>query len=862
MEGLFAVLGISALVVTLILPICTFVIVRGMSRRMESLEQALRAHSREASRPASDPAAPPPAAQTMHPAPVAFAETAAQPPVARPAPPAAVPVTEPVAMPPVARPIYPAAAPVAEPVKEPLPTFSPTPDVVPLVAVPAAPPPLSPRSAASARLPDAVPPQRTDSDAAAVRLLRRMWNWIAVGEEHRKPGVSAEYAIATTWLIRAFVVITVFAVGFGLQLSISRGLLGPSGRVALALVSGAAFIVTGLLCTGKRYRMLGQGFIGGGLAMFYFAFYASAAMFHLMSITSSFACMAVVTASAVVLAVRLEALSIAVLGVLGGYATPLVLKTAHPDLSAFYAYLAVLALGMAVVAMRRQWPLLTWLSLALNSALFLYSVGDRFMWRVGNGTAEEIAYLCGFFAIFSTAIFAYAARKKVSVTTVEISALFLNALVTVGGGTLLIGYGPEQRVRLAVLALGIAAFYVGHIWFFLLRRSTDRALLSGFIALAVIFLGLALPLLFTGHVLSTMFALQAVALLWIGRRLDSRMFTRGAFFCYAIVLARLSAGLLDRSMFDQIGAASYWAGLKDRVAEFVVPIVTLFGGWHLFRTPPPAAQQGVGDPDMRGAGAFQGALFFFAAAFYIGLVAYVTCELFAFTSAFIPAVKMAAVTVVWSLFVFHLLAVRSRLSVSVFHLLLWLSVIFVGGQWLLGGWLFGQAPVLEQLRHAAPFSADTVLPRLAATVACLAVLVGARRSLGADGAGSVGFKQVLMGAALVTGFLYMTFETATCCTAYLPGFRSGAVSVVWGGYALSLVVCGLRFRRHELRMLGLALFFVTVGKVFLVDLAGSVALYRLMAFGMLGGVLLLAAYAYLRNQDAFNKSAGDGQEGK
>ena len=811
MEGLIAFFGVSVLLATLILPVCTFVAVRWLGRRIEALEKAVLDRLLAADR--SPVTAQTPASQASD------------------------------------KPVSPSVVPAAQ---------LPCPVIPSQVAVPraAVPPLLSPAATSP------VSQARPEVDAAAVRLLRRAWNWVVVGEEYRKPGVSAEFAIATTWLIRAFVVITVFAVGFGLQLSIARGLLGPAGRVSLALVCGAVFIAAGLRCLGKRYQMLGQGFIGGGLAMFYFAFYAAAAMFHLMPIPWSFVCMAAVTASAVVLAVRLESLSIAVLGALGGYATPLMLKSAHPDLPVFYAYLAVLALGMAGVAVRRQWPLLTWLSLALNSALFLFASGDRCAWHAGHGTAQEISYLCGFFAVYSTAVFAYAVRRRIPSTPVEVSALFLNALVTLGGGTLLIGCGPAQRAHLAVLALGIAAFYVAHIWLFLLRRSADRVLLSGFIALSVIFMGLSLPLLFTGRVLSTMFALQAVALLWIGRRLDSRMFTRGALFCYAIVLARLSVGLLDGSSFAQAGAASYWAGLKDRVAEFVVPILALLGGWRLFRTPPAAAQRGVGDPAMREEGAFQRSSVFFVAVFYVGLVVYVTCELFSFASVFLPSVRMAAVTAVWALFVFHLLALRPRLSVSAYTRLLRLAVLLVFAQWFVGGWLFATAPVLDQLRHAAPFSAATALPRLSATVACLAVLVAARRSLVTVEEGAAGFRQALLCAALVAGFLYLTFETATCCTAFLPGFRAGAVSVVWGCYGLSLLVGGLRFSRREVRMTGLALFSVTVGKVFLVDLAGSDALYRLMAFGMLGGVLLLAAYAYLRNQDAFNKAPGDGRVGK
>jgi uncharacterized membrane protein len=49
----------------------------------------------------------------------------------------------------------------------------------------------------------------------------------------------------------------------------------------------------------------------------------------------------------------------------------------------------------------------------------------------------------------------------------------------------------------------------------------------------------------------------------------------------------------------------------------------------------------------------------------------------------------------------------------------------------------------------------------------------------------------------------------------------------------------------------LILFAVTLFKIFLIDLAKSDILFRLIAFALVGVVLLLAAYAYLRKQDTF-----------
>lgn len=831
MEGLLVVLGVCALITYVVLPIITLVAVMNLGRRLESLERAVRELLR------------PPALQAAKARPGAPAPSVAEAPPPPSAASAAVRLEAPAAAVAAARP--PPLAPASSAARA-------APDQALAALLESAPPPKPKPAPAPAHA------ATRGADAAGARLLSRMWSWVVVGEEFRRAGVSAEFAIATTWLVRAGVLSGVLAVGFGLQLSVARGLLGPAGRVSLALLAGAGFIVLGLRCLCRRYGMLGQGLVGGGLAMFYFAFFAASMRFHLMPLSWAFLCMGAVTASSAVLALRLNALSIAIFGVLGGYATPLLLRSPSPDLPMFYAYLALLAVGIAAAAAVRQWPVLTWLSMLCNGALFLGAAGQRCGWHAGGGTGVEVAYLCAFFALFSTSQFLYAVRRREPATPVEMGALFVNALLTVGGGALLVGVGAGERVRLAALALGLCAFYVAHVWYFVLRGRFDRGLVACFIALALIFLGLALPLLLSGQVLSAVLALHAVALLWLARRLESGMLLAGAMTCYAVVLARLSGGLLGAALFARAEAATYWSGLADRAVALGVPLAALFGGWRLFMASPAPAKSGVQDAWMHAGPSFSGARAIFATAFYAGLALAATREVFAASLACAPDFRWAAVTVTWAALAAHLIASRARLADKAFAALACAAGALIFAQWLLWGWTGGIWPVADELRHAATYDAATALPRLLATVACLAALLGARRAL-AGGAPALG--RLMFGAALAASFLYVTFEASTCSATFLPGFRRWAVSVVWACYGLSLLIGGLRCARRGLRLAGLGLFSVTVAKVFLVDLAGSDVLYRLVAFGVVGGVLLLAAYAYLRSQDTFRVSRPDGREG-
>ena len=100
--------------------------------------------------------------------------------------------------------------------------------------------------------------------------------------------------------------------------------------------------------------------------------------------------------------------------------------------------------------------------------------------------------------------------------------------------------------------------------------------------------------------------------------------------------------------------------------------------------------------------------------------------------------------------------------------------------------------------------------------------------------------------------LYTTLEINTLLEAFVPGLRGGGISVYWGLFALSLVSVGLVKRVRPLRMVGLAMFTLVAGKVFLSDLAQLDPVYRIIAFILLGIVLIAGAFAYLKFEDRFN----------
>ena len=81
---------------------------------------------------------------------------------------------------------------------------------------------------------------------------------------------------------------------------------------------------------------------------------------------------------------------IAVLGLLGGFATPALLSTGENRPIPLFAYLLLLNIGLAWVANRKRWPVLTILTLVLTT---LYQWG----WVIRFLTASQLSLAMGIF---------------------------------------------------------------------------------------------------------------------------------------------------------------------------------------------------------------------------------------------------------------------------------------------------------------------------------------------------------------------------------------------------------------------------------------------------------------------------------
>ena len=85
--------------------------------------------------------------------------------------------------------------------------------------------------------------------------------------------------------------------------------------------------------------------------------------------------------------------------------------------------------------------------------------------------------------------------------------------------------------------------------------------------------------------------------------------------------------------------------------------------------------------------------------------------------------------------------------------------------------------------------------------------------------------------------------------------RNMGLSILWTVYAFVAMGVGIRRTQAYLRTGAIGLFALTVAKVFLVDLSRLDAIYRILSFLVLGGVLLLVSFLYTKYRGRISEGA-------
>lgn len=628
-----------------------------------------------------------------------------------------------------------------------------------------------------------------------------------------------EQRIGARWATWVGIVAILFGVSFFLKWSFDNNLIGPSGRVMLGCLAGAGFLVAGLLLRHRRdVPLLSEGLAGGGLGILYLSLFAAHALYGLLGSAPTFVGMFAVTLAGAAVSIVTQREATAALAVLGGLLTPVLVRVPQPDERRLLVYLVVLDLLVLLIARYRTWPALTRLAWVGTVVLSLLALDLP----AGPYPPARLTLLTVLWLIFLVAPIwrERAAGRRgreldLALTVGNAAVYFALAYWT------LEAWQPGLEVA---LALGLALMYRLVSADYARRVPEDAGTVVVHEGLAWTALTIAFPLAFDGQWVTLGWAVEGLVLIWAASRLATPLAPLGGLLALTLAVAR--AGWLDVG-WGRI-ARPVWN--LSYAVHLLVVVAVAGAGWLAMRARPDGLR-GLARERLRDI-------------LWLGAAGLLAALLWREPTGLWPAGLLIAELLAIALLARKLPANAWTIATVLVSLVMLTRVLVADD-------------ALARDAAASLISA----PLLVRIVACLALaLVG---NAVADTAGesdlSLVLRRGLPGAAAVLllailSLHWVRYQNEFALVAGQAGdFAEKArvewrtqvgLSLLWTFYAAVALAWGFARETPVVRYGALALFGITVIKVFLVDLAAVSTVYRIVSFLVLGVVLLGVSVLY------------------
>ncbi|MEI6947158.1 DUF2339 domain-containing protein [Paraflavisolibacter sp. H34] len=726
-----------------------------------------------------------------------------------------------------------AQAPAAEKAPEPAPPQAPPVYRRP-APVPEPPPRLQPQPAIPSP-PERPQPQR---QAAPPQPQQPEESWF---DRWMRNNPDLEKFIGENLVNKIGIAVLVLGIAFFVKYAIDKDWIGEGGRVAIGLLCGA--LLTGIAhYLRNSYRSFSSVLAGGGIAVFYFTIAFAFHQYQLLSQTAAFLLMVVITAFAVALSLLYNKLELAVIATIGGFLTPFLVSTGQGNYIVLFTYLAVLNAGLLSLSYFKRWPLINGISLAFTLLIF----GG---WMVTSIPGPNLSYpLALLFATLFYLIFLGMNTLNPIRTGQAFRAYdFTQLLVLTGAyfaaGMALLHYVQDGRYQgLFTLAAGLVNLSLA--WYFFKHKGADRNLLYLLIGLTLTFLSLAIPVQLQGHAITLFWSAEFVLLYWLYQRSGIALFRYSAALMSVLTLVSL---LMD---WQQAAAASPYplAVLYTNVRGGVTNLVAAaaFAAWAFLLQKDPPERTYAGPLPHRwvlvGAAGVSVVLLYLTVVFGINLY---------FRALPTYEVPNAAHRLVSALFAGALLlwAQKRRGVLPPVQQLAVLALFF-------GYYLFS-TPLATSLRNgvlAGTWPGLHLAVHWAAAALALALLFGA---VGLVRRGQVSlrpYQQVLIWALCGVAVLLCSLEARHVFVVAAHGrlpvaegdrqYAKAGLTIVWALCSFALMWLGMRHKNKTLRIVSLSLFSLALVKLFFADLRGISEGGKILAFILLGVLLLTISFMY------------------
>ena len=625
------------------------------------------------------------------------------------------------------------------------------------------------------------------------------------------------------------IAVLVLGIAFFVKYAVDKEWINETGRVAIGLVSGALLIFLAHRMI-NSYRSFSSVLVGGGITVFYFTFAFAFHEYHLIGQTATFIIMIAVTAFAVALALLYDRIELAIIAALGGFATPFIVSTGEGNYQILFTYLIILNTGLLVMASYKRWFALNLIAFSLTLVIYGAWMATRIQQPLFPGTGAFLLAAIFYLLFVAMNVVHHVADKARLQYYHFIMLLTINLAFYAAGIIILNHMNLEQFRGLFTAGLGMVNLILAYS--FLRKEQLDPNFTYLLIGLTLTFISLAAPVQLKGNHITLFWAAEIAVLYWLYTRSQIKLLKYAAYLVTVLMLVSLAVDWVQVYM-QPTAVPVMW---NKAFTTAVVASIALFVTYYLSSRK---------SSNRIALGYLVGGIViaFLSGFFEIGHqyslrypatdlhLTYLQLYIMLFAAIGITLLQRFSITytrpyhlsVAIILYLFYLANTEATYGNELQMLKGGISQLHMIAHWasVMALIYFGVAAIKERLSNG-----PAITPARLVWIAGIAIVI-------------------LMSIEVRNAYVWAMFSYAGVVKAEAAYYRAG-LSVLWGVISFSVVWLGIRYQLKDLRVIGLALFAITLVKLFTYDLTNISPAGKILAFILLGVLLLVVSFMYQR----------------
>ncbi len=387
-----------------------------------------------------------------------------------------------------------------------------------------------------------------------------------------------EQYLGGNWLVRIGIFALILGVGFFLQHAFSNNWINHQSQIATGILISFVLIFFGDFFS-KRYPIYSFALSGGGVAVLYLTIFIGSTVYEIINSPYISMLMLVLTSA---ISVRLSFLrssqTLAVLGLIGALLAPLLIYDSQilsevsgitfsepEDSNLLVYYLFVISLSVLVISFFKDWRFFRILSI-LGSYQLLGTWNE--LYKDNISMINSFSFLTVNFFMHFLITIGYFIRKNVIPKIWEYSTISLNPLIYLLITNNLLKTDNSSWLGIIILCIGLLYFIFAYTSY--IRSHYEITLSSMLTGVGLICIFSAIPVQLSGSIVTILFSIQALGLLWLSIRLKSWELQTFSFSIFLVVIFRLL--FVDFSNFE---LGDYQIIFNERFLVFFVVILCL-----------------------------------------------------------------------------------------------------------------------------------------------------------------------------------------------------------------------------------------------------------------------------------------------